>query len=112
VDFTSREHFGFNYYLIVIDDYSRYILTFPLRFKSDVAATLRDFYHLVLNQFHLSIQSVQCDNGREFDNSTIRSFFFSKGIVFHMSCPHSSPQNGKAEHGIHTINDITRTLLF
>jgi hypothetical protein len=46
---------GFKYYLIIIDDYSRYIWTFPLHHKSDVAATLRSLYRYALNQFCLSI---------------------------------------------------------
>jgi hypothetical protein len=29
-----------------------------------------------------------------------------------MSCPYTSPQNGKAEHIIHTINNMLRSLLF
>lgn len=32
-------------------------------------------------------------------------------MSFRLSCPHTSPQNGKAERKIRTINNITRTLL-
>jgi hypothetical protein len=103
---------GYKYYLIVIDDFSHYTWTFPIRHKSDACNQLIDFYSFALNQFHLSIQCVQCDNGREFDNNVLRSFLSSKGVVLRLSCPHTSSQNGKAERGIRSINDITRTLLF
>jgi hypothetical protein len=103
---------GFKYYMIIIDDFSRYTWTFPLCLKFDVASTLCDFYSYVLNQFHLSIQCIQCDNGREFDNHVLCSFFTAKGSVFRFSCPRTSPQNGKAECGIRSINNIMRTLLF
>ena len=33
------------------------------------------------------------------------------GISFRLSCPYSSPQNGKAERKIRSINNIIRTLL-
>jgi hypothetical protein len=59
---------GFKYYLIVLDDFSHYVWGFPLRLKSDATDVLCDFYCYVLNQFHFSIQSIQCDNGKEFDN--------------------------------------------
>jgi histone deacetylase 1/2 len=29
-----------------------------------------------------------------------------------MSCPYTSQQNGRAEHSIHTVNNILRSLLF
>jgi len=64
----------------------------------------------VSTQFGLTIKAVQCDNGREFDN-TSRSFFLSRGVQLHMSCPYTSPQNGKAERMIRTTNDVMRTLL-
>jgi hypothetical protein len=35
-----------------------------------------------------------------------------KELFFRLSCPHTSPHNGKAERGIHTINDIMHKLLF
>jgi hypothetical protein len=103
---------GFNYYLILIDDYSHYTWTFPLLLKSDVPSTIHEFYQYVLTQFCLPIQSVQCDNGKEFDNHALRSFFSQHGIVFRLSCPYTSLQNGKAERGNRTITNILRTLLF
>jgi transposase InsO family protein len=112
LDASIESFIGFKYYLIIIDDYSRYIWTFPLHHKSDVAATLRSLYRYALNQFCLSIQCIQCDNGKEFDNNDVHSFLSTFGIVLRLSCPHTSPQNGKAERAIRSINDIKRTLLF
>src|SRR6185312_9566876 len=62
-------------------------------------------------QFGLTVKAVQCHNGREFDNSTSRSFFLSRGVQLRMSCPYTSPQNGKAERMIRTTNGVVRTLL-
>jgi hypothetical protein len=55
--------------------------------------------------------AVQCDNGREFDNSTSRDFFLSHGMQLRMSCSYTSSQNGKVERMICTTNDTIRTLL-
>jgi len=65
----------------------------------------------VSTQFGLTIKAVQCDNGREFDNSTSHAFFLSHGVQLRMSCPYTSSQNGKAERMIRTTNDTVRTLL-
>lgn len=70
------------YYLVLLDDFTHYTWKFPLRSKSDVFSTIRHLYSLILNQFHMFIQCIQCDNGREFDNNNLRNFFASNGIVF------------------------------
>ena len=38
---------GYLYYLVILDDYSHYVRTFPLRRKSDALATLTAFYSYV-----------------------------------------------------------------
>jgi len=96
----------------IIDDCSHFVWTFPLRLKSDTFPVLSNFFAFVLTQFGCVIKTVQCDNGREFDNSVSRAFFLAKGVSLRMSCPYTSQQNGKAERMIRTINNTTRTLLF
>ena len=63
-------------------------------------------------QFSCTIRSIQCDNGREFDNSTTRAFFLTNGVLLRMSCPYTYSQNGKAERMIRSTNNIIRSLLF
>jgi hypothetical protein len=60
----------------------------------------------VSTQFGRTIQSVQCDNGREFDNSSTHTFFLSHDVQLQMLCPCTSLQNGKAKHMICTTNDV------
>jgi hypothetical protein len=83
---------GYKYYLIILDDCSHYSWTFPLRLKSDTFPCLSNFFSYVTIQFGTTIKVVQCDNGREFDNSTTRAFLHAHGTVIRMSCPHTSPQ--------------------
>jgi hypothetical protein len=82
---------GYKYYMVIIDDFFHYSWTFPLRAKSDIFPTLLHFFAWVSTQFGLTIKAVQCDNGREFDNSTSRSFFLSRGVQLRMSSPYNSP---------------------
>ena len=42
---------GYTYYLVILDDYSHFVWTFPLRRKSDVPATLTAFFAYVSTQF-------------------------------------------------------------
>jgi hypothetical protein len=103
---------SYKYYLLVLDDFSHYLWTFPLRQKSDTFPALSHFFVWVSTQFGHTIRSIQCDNGREFYNNVSRDFFLSCGVHFCMSCPYTSPQNGRTERMIRTGNDVMRSLLF
>jgi len=81
---------GHKYYLVVLDDFSHYLWTFPLRLKSDTFSTLSNFFAYVTTQFGVTVQGIQCDNGHEFDNHTSRAFFLSHGVQLRMSCPYTS----------------------
>jgi hypothetical protein len=70
------------------------------------------FFSYVRTQFTTPIKAVQCDNSREFDNSSARTFFLTHGVVLRMSCPYTFQQNGCAERTLHTLNNIVRSLLF
>jgi transposase InsO family protein len=63
---------------------------------------LSHFFAYVSTQFGCTVKAIQCDNGREFDNSSTRTFLLMKGALLRMSCPYTSPQNGKAER-IHSF---------
>ena len=103
---------GLKYYLVIIDDYSHYMWTFPLRHKSDATTVITNFVAFARTQFDIPVVAMQADNGTEFVNSTLSTFFTGHGIHLRLSCPYTSPQNGKAERALRTLNDITRTLLF
>jgi transposase InsO family protein len=102
---------GYKYYLILIDDLTHYVWTFPLRCKSDVYACLLSFHAYVSTQFQLPLISFQTDNGKEFDNNAFRTYLTSHGVALRLSCPYTSSQNGKAERIIRTLNDCVRSLL-
>ena len=102
----------YKYYLVILDDCSHHLWTFPLRLKSDTFSTLANFFVHVTTQYGATIKAVQCDNGRVFDNSSARTFFLTHGAHLRMPCPYTSSQNGKAERIIRSTNDIIRSLLF
>ena len=103
---------GYKYYLVILDDCTHYTWTFPLRLKSETFSVISNFFSHVRTQFDSSIKAVQCDNGREFDHSSARTFFLTHGVILRMSCPYTSQQNGRAERILRTINNIVRSLLF
>nr|KYP55172.1 Retrovirus-related Pol polyprotein from transposon TNT 1-94 [Cajanus cajan] len=105
---SSSSH---RYYVLFVDDYSKFLWTFPLSQKSHTYSTFLNFKSLIRTQFERDIKNIQCENDTEFDNGPFWEFCKANGISFHFSCPHTSPQNGKAERQIRTSNNIVRTLL-
>jgi hypothetical protein len=102
---------GSKYYFVILDDFTHYLWTFPLKLKSDTFTTLSNFFAYVCSQFGNTFKSIQCDNGHEFDNSSTRTFLLSKGTQLRMSYPYTSSQNGKVKCIIHSINNVIHTLL-
>jgi hypothetical protein len=101
---------GSKYYLVILDDFTHYLWTFPLKLKYDTT-TLSNFFAYVSTQFGRTVKAIQCDNGREFDNSSTRIFLLLNGTQLRMSCPYTSPQNSKVERIIRLVNNVIRTLL-
>ena len=82
--------FGFQLHLVILDDYSHYVWTFPLRQKSDVTLTLISFHSYVCTHFQRQIVAFQTDNGWKFDNHALCTFFASHGVSIRFSCPYTS----------------------
>ena len=102
---------GFSYYLVCLDDYSHYCWVFPLRKKSEVHQHLVELAALAKTQFSSPIKCFQADNGTEFINTATTKFLATQGTHLRSSCPYTSPQNGKAERIIRTLNNSIRTML-
>ena len=66
---------GYRYYLLVLDDFTKYMWLLPLHYKSDVKAALTNFIAYVNTQFHSTPKIVRSDNGGEFVDFYLVNFF-------------------------------------
>lgn len=62
---------GHRYYVLFLDDYSKFLWTFPIAKKSQVKQLFISFHALVKTQFERNIKSFQCDNGTKYINGTL-----------------------------------------
>ncbi|PKU65158.1 Retrovirus-related Pol polyprotein from transposon TNT 1-94 [Dendrobium catenatum] len=102
---------GFLYYLLILDDYSRYAWVFPFSHKTEVSQIFINFITFIEKYTKHQVQAVRTDGGTEFVNHKFQSFLTSKGIQHQRSCPYTPEQNGAAERKHRHIIDTTRTLL-
>lgn len=79
--------FGHRYYKLFLDDYSQYLLTFPLAKTSHMYDIFRVLKSHIDTHFNCEIKNVQCDNGKEYNNGTYRNFCQANCISFSFSCP-------------------------
>jgi hypothetical protein len=94
---------GHRYYMLFLDDYTNFLWTFPIHTKSQVHSIFLQFRNHIETQFERKIKCFQCDNGKEYDNTLFHKFCEQNGMSFRFLCPHTSPQNGKAERKIRTL---------
>ena len=64
---------------------------FPLKHKSDVHQHIIDFIAYARTKFGLPVKCFQADNGTEFVNRAMHASLRANGIIFHLSCPYTSP---------------------
>ncbi|CAI7826138.1 unnamed protein product, partial [Closterium sp. NIES-53] len=103
------------YFLLVVDDYSRYTTVFPLRSKGDVTEVLIDWICAARLQLRESFGSdfpvlrLHSDRGGEFSSAHLGAFCRARGIRQTFTLPASPQQNGIAERRIGMVMDFART---
>jgi transposase InsO family protein len=102
---------GSKYYLVIVDDYSRFTWVFFLQEKSQTQETLKGFLRRAQNEFGLRIKKIRSDNETEFKNSQIEGFLEEEGIKHDFSSPYTPKQNGVVERKNRTLLDMARTML-
>ncbi|CAI7874193.1 unnamed protein product [Closterium sp. NIES-53] len=103
------------YFLLVVDDYSRYTTVFPLRSKGDVPEVLIDWIRAARLQLRESFGSdfpvlrLHSDRGGEFSSARLGAFCRAQGIRQTFTFLASPQQNGIAERRIGMVMDVART---
>ncbi|PKU62337.1 Retrovirus-related Pol polyprotein from transposon TNT 1-94 [Dendrobium catenatum] len=102
---------GYKYYVIFVDDHSRFTWLYPLMQKSDVANTFIQFKKYIEKLTVKSIKCLRTDGGLEYNNQYLTDFLKNNGISHQMSCPYTPEQNGTSERKHRHILETTRSLL-
>ncbi|CAI7898447.1 unnamed protein product, partial [Closterium sp. NIES-54] len=103
------------YFLLVVEDYSRYTTVFPLRSKGDATEVLINWIRAARLRLRESFDSdfpvlrLHSDRGGEFSSARLGAFCHAQGIRQTFTLPASPQQNGIAEHRIGMVMDVART---
>lgn len=103
---------GFKYYILFIDDFTKYTWFFPLMCKSDVFSVFLSFKLHVENLLSVKIKCFRSDGGGEYMSLRFQSLLKTSGIMHQISCPYTPEQNGCAERKHRHLVETGLTLLF
>ncbi|CAI7859796.1 unnamed protein product [Closterium sp. NIES-54] len=103
------------YFLLVVDDYTRYTTVFPLRRKADVSGVLIPWIHATRRQLRerfghdFPVLRLHSDRGGVFSSDLLAEFCQDEGIVQSFTLPASPQKNGIAERRIGLIMEVAHT---
>ncbi|CAI7866587.1 unnamed protein product [Closterium sp. NIES-53] len=98
------------YFLLVVDDYTRYTTVFPLHSKDEVPWICANRLQLG-ERFSqdILVLRLHSDRGGEFSFDLLWDFCRREGIIQSFTLPASPRQNGIAEHRIGLVMKVART---
>jgi hypothetical protein len=102
---------GYRYYVLFINNFSRFSWIYPLHHKFETFACFVQFKCLVENLLSKKIKAFQFDGGGEFTSNQFKELLSTNGIIHRISCPYTTQQNGLAERKHRHIVETGLTLL-
>ncbi|KAE8225489.1 hypothetical protein CF326_g7860, partial [Tilletia indica] len=102
---------GFQYFLTIVEAYSRRNWVFPLKTKAEAFPILRDHCGYMERKQGQKVRTIRSDNGGEFTSNVAKDWAKKEGIKWEYTTPYTSIQNGIAERMNRTIQDKARAML-
>ncbi|CAI7932328.1 unnamed protein product [Closterium sp. NIES-54] len=112
MDVVGPLKLGAEYFLTIVDVYTRMTWVYVLSKKSDMAETVKtDWLPMVERQQDRLVKAICTDRGGEFLNKEFSLWLKKNGIRHSLTMPYSLAMNGIAERANRTITETARGLL-
>ena len=86
---SGPSHGGAHYMLTFIDDFSRKVWVYFLRYKYEAFQCLKEWKIMVEKKTKKSVKKLRTDNGLEFFSNDFNLFCNSEGIQRHLTVRHT-----------------------
>jgi hypothetical protein len=100
---------GRQYYILFVDDASRYTTVEFLKAKSQASDHVKAYLTYLQNRGRKPL-AIRVDRGKEFINENLKSWCHQQGIEINQTAPYSPSQNGVAERMNRTLVELARTM--
>ena len=101
---------GSRYFVIFMDDFSRYTWIYLFKNRSELSQIYRDFTKMIETQFSKPIKVFRSDNAQEYKAHEFTDILHQSGTIPHSSCAGTSQQNGRAERKLRHILDVVHAI--
>ena len=102
---------GGEYFVTFIDDHTRHVWVYILKYKNEVFKRFQEWKALVEKSSGRHIKALRSDNGGEYTSSDFDSYLTKEGIKHERTTPYTPEQNGVAERLNRTLIEGVRTIL-
>ncbi|KAG8495997.1 hypothetical protein CXB51_009246 [Gossypium anomalum] len=100
------------YFILFIDDFSRYCWIYFLKNKSEVTSVFLKFKTAVETETGCKLKTLRLDNGTEYTSSGFNTFCDEACIKHQLTNTYTPQQNGVSERKNRSLMDMARCLLF
>ena len=102
---------GKRFYIIFIDDHSRYARVYLLRNRDETMDAFIKYKNEVANQLSKKIKRLRSDRGGEYEPNPFNTFCEERGIIHENTPPYSLESNGVIERKTRTLKDMMNVML-
>ncbi|GJZ20846.1 zinc finger, CCHC-type containing protein [Tanacetum coccineum] len=106
---TPQSIGGNRYFLLIVDDWCRYMWVYFLRSKDEALAKFKIFKAQVEMETEHKVKALRTDRGGEFNSHAFVKFCQEEGIQRQTTAPYTPQQNGFAEavrHAVYLLNSL------
>jgi transposase InsO family protein len=104
-------HGGKRYFLLLVDDKTRYMWLVLLRSKDEAPTAIRRWQAGVEVETRVKLRVLRTDRGGEFNSTEFGEYCADRGVRRHLTAPYSPQQNGVVERRNQTVVGTARCLL-
>jgi len=108
---TPATHGGRRYFILLVDDYSRFMWLELLSSKDQAAEAVKRCKARAEAESGRRLRGLRTDRGGEFTSVDFASYCAEEGVVRHLTAPYSPQQNGVVERRNQTIAGTARSLM-
>lgn len=107
-----RDMNGNQYFMTIIDDYSRFCFTKLMKTRTEVVDNLKNFILEMKTQHQVMVKQIRSDNAKEYVSGSLSQLVKEYGIRLGPTTPYSSQSNGVAERFNRTLVEKAKSMLF